>query len=466
MKKHKELRAISYMAGIFVIAAALLLTVFLLLTALGLIHPRQQRLTLHTPDIAKVYDAVALSGSTPQITYGQLHQGHRLEVLSLPQYTQVGDYENIPVYRILDETGADVTKQYDITPDYGTVSIQARSITVTSPDKTKVYDGTALVSEPVQLSGGTLASGHQLVAQGGNSLLYPGTVAIAGAYQIVSETGADVTNQYRINEQLGTLTVMPITLTLGTESAQKVYDGEALTEQTWTQLQGSLLAGHSIQMNISASLSQVGTAQNEGIATVWDENGADVTSLYHIQYRFGTLQVQPIQLHILTGSAQKVYDGAQLRCSQWQLLSGALEPGASIQARSDTAVSMVGTTDNIITFAVVDADGKDISFRYSFVCEYGTLSIQPRAITLRTGSAQKIYDGEPMSCDTFEIIQGQLCDNEQIQLVGASIVNVGYSENYPLSCTVYRLEADGTKTDVSSCYRISFDYGLLKITAN
>ena len=305
MKKHKELRAISYMAGIFVIAAALLLTVFLLLTALGLIHPRQQRLTLHTPDIAKVYDAVALSGSTPQITYGQLHQGHRLEVLSLPQYTQVGDYENIPVYRILDETGADVTKQYDITPDYGTVSIQARSITVTSPDKTKVYDGTALVSEPVQLSGGTLASGHQLVAQGGNSLLYPGTVAIAGAYQIVSETGADVTNQYRINEQLGTLTVMPITLTLGTESAQKVYDGEALTEQTWTQLQGSLLAGHSIQMNISASLSQVGTAQNEGIATVWDENGADVTSLYHIQYRFGTLQVQPIQLHILTGSAQR-----------------------------------------------------------------------------------------------------------------------------------------------------------------
>lgn len=466
MKQGKEVKVTSYVAGFFVIAAALLLTVFLILTMIGLIHPRQQRLTVYTPNISKTYDGTSLSGSQPTITYGQLHDGHTLEVLGLPQYSEVGEYENVPEIRILDETGADVTKQYDIDGDYGTITIQARNITVTCPDKIKVYDGQPVTADSVKISSGTLVLGHKLVPEEGNSILFPGTEPIDAAYRIVSETGADVTDQYAVNEQLGELTVLPIVLTLGTESAQKVYDGEELTEQTWTHIYGSLLEGHSIEMNVTASLSEIGSIPNEGTARVLDESGSDVSAVYNILYQFGTLEVQPIPLYISTGSAQKIYDGTELSCPEWELTKGDLEPGASIQVQDYTVVSKVGAVDNIITFAVLDADGRDITFRYSVVGDHGTLSVQPRAITVRTGSAQKAYDGTPLSCDTFEIIRGSLCENEQIEITGISITNVGYSENYVLDCTVYRVEDDGTITDVSACYRISFDFGLLRITVN
>ncbi|MBQ7344809.1 MAG: hypothetical protein IJW45_01945 [Oscillospiraceae bacterium] len=466
-KRHKrELHAASWVSGVFVIAVTLLLSILLVLTVIGAIHPRQQRLTIYTPDISKTYDATPLSGSAPEITYGQLHEGHRLEVLTLPRYSQVGRYENAPVFRILDETGADVTKQYDITSDHGTISILARHITVTSPDKSKTYDGVALTADPVRLIGGTLVPGHQLVPEPNDPILLPGTVPIQGAYRVVSEAGIDVTDQYAVHERFGELTVKPIPLTLGTGSAQKVYDSEDLTEKTWTHLQGSLLEGHSIHMDMTTSLTEVGTVQNEGTAKVLDESGEDVSALYDIQYRFGTLEVQPIPLYISTGSAQKIYDGTELSCTEWTLTKGDLEPGATIQPRDHTTALRVGTVDNIITFSVVDAGGTDVTFRYSFVCDNGTLSVQPRPITIRTGSAQKAYDGTPLRCDTFEIIRGQLCGDEQIELVGTSMTDVGYSENYVLDCTVYRIEADGRRTDVTACYRISFDLGLLRITAS
>lgn len=466
MKKSKELRVSTYIAGFFVIATSLLLTVFLILTMIGLVHPRQQKLVVHTPNISKSYDGVPLAGSEPAITFGQLHYGHRLEVTSIPQYSEVGEYENRPTVRIMDDTGADVTKQYSIDEDYGTLTIYPRGISVTCTGKVKVYDGQPLTADLIRLHGGDLVSGHELVVEEGTSILFPGTEPIDGAYRIVSETGVDVTDQYSVKEYLGDLTILPINLTLETESAHKIYDGEKLTAQKWNQVDGALLQGHSIAMDMTTSLSVVGSIPNEGTARVLDENGKDVTNIYNIQYRFGTLEVQGIPLYVRTESAGKIYDGTALSNPDWELTGGTLEPGATIQIQEKTNISTVGTVDNIINFKVLGADGKDITSRYSFECDYGTLTIQPRALTIRTGSAQKVYDGMPLSCDAFEIIRGSLCENEQIELVGTSITNVGYSENYVLDCTVYRVEADGTRTDVSACYRISFDYGLLRITMN
>ena len=129
-------------------------------------------------------------------------------------------------------------------------------------------------------------------------------------------------------------------------------------------------------------------------------------------------------------------------------------------------MALGGTVDNEVRLSVLDADGRDITARYRFICDYGTLDIQPRAITIRTGSAQKVYDGTPLQCQDFELIQGSLCEGEWIELLGASITEVGYSENFVLDCSVYKREADGVWSDLSACYRLTFEFGTLRITTD
>lgn len=465
-RSRKAINATSYIAGFFVIAAAMLLVIFLILSVIGLIHPRKEQITLYTEGMEKVYDGTTLQGSEPTITYGSLHDGHTLEIRNIPEYSQVGEYTNAPEFVILDETGADVTGQYDITCDFGSLIIEPRHLTLLSLDKTKVYDGELLTLDGVWISNGTLAPGHELVTDGGTTLVLPGEEKIEAVYRIISENGTDVTDQYAITEVFGYLQILPIEITVVTESAEKAYDGESLSASDWEMIGGRLLKGHTIDMDVTASLDDVGRIPNEGEARITDENGKDVTAIYHINYRFGTLAIDPIPLHITTMSAQKVYDGTPLACQEWELTKGTLEDGHSLKMQDHIVHDGVGSVDNAMRFLVTDENGRDITYRYSFIFSYGTLSIQPRAITIRTGSAEKIYDGQLLQCNTFEIVSGDILEDELIRIYCTSITDVGYSENYVLECSVYRVAEDGSLINVSAYYRITYEFGMLKITAD
>jgi len=461
----RAVKAASYVWGIFVIAAAMLLAVFLFMSAIGLIHPRKVRITLYTESISMAYDGSSLQGSMPVISQGSLHAGHKLEVRNIPQYSEVGTYVNAPEFLVLDGTGADVTGQYDIICDFGNLTVQARKITLFSEDKSKQYDGETLESDAVQLVGGTLVAGHKLVMEEGAVLRLPGTKVNGSDYRIVSENGTDVTDQYAVTEKLGKLEILPVPITVSTKSAKKIYDGKSLSAREWEHIGGRLLPGHTIDMTVTASLTDVGNMPNEGTARILDQNGNDVSAIYSIGYSFGTLEVKGIPLYISTKSAQKTYDGKPLSCEEWELTKGKPEEGAVIEAWGYSVHQGIGSIDNRINFRVIDKNGMDITYRYSVVCDYGTLNIQPRAITIRTGSDSKVYDGLPLTCNTFEIISGSLCEGEQISITCTSVVEVGYSENIVLLCVIYRKGTDGSVQDVSSCYRVTFDYGVLKVTA-
>lgn len=461
----REVKVAAYLSGAFVIGAALVLVIFLIMTGAQLLHPRQSQLILTTADLIHTYDGTQKTGTAPELSFGQLYDGHRLEVQRIPEYSQVGEYLNAPEYRIVDENGVDITDQYDIREKFGKFQIEPKKVTVSSPKKSKVYDGTPLNADPVTLTGGSLVQGHTLSVEGSNSLTLPGTEPIRPVYRILAEDGTDVTAQYAVTEDVGTLTVMPVDITITTDSKTKIYDGKSLSASGWEHISGKLLKGHSLQMQVTAVLKDVGTIDNEGVAQILDAEGKDVTALYSIHYQFGSLKIQPIALYVTTDSAQKVYDGKALAAGGWKLTRGNLEEGCTVKAKKYPTQTQVGTLENAIEFSVVNAKGEDVSHRYVFVGDYGTLTVQPRAITLRTDSAQKVYDGKALSCNTFQIVSGSLLDDDWVEIVGVSITEVGMSENYVLDCTVYRKDAQGNVTDVSACYRISFDFGVLKITA-
>lgn len=461
----KTVKAVSYVAGITAIAGAVLLVFFLVLSLVGLIHPRKTRIVLYTPEVNWVYDGTAVRGNAPMLRGGSLHPGHTIELTGVPEHTKVGTYPNEPIYAILDSTGADVTDQYDITQVFGDIAIKPRPIQLFTTSQSKEYDGEALTAEPAQLGIGSLVPGHTLVTSEGNSLLFPGKEEAVPFYQIITQDGIDVTDQYAVIETFGTLEIRPIALTVTTESAQKGYDGKPLSASGWEKTAGELLEGHTLNVELTASLTDVGTVANEGIAWVTDAEGQDVSALYRVEFLSGTLKIGGIPLYITTGSAQKEYDGSPLSDTKWEITKGSLEPGDALQVCFQTVCDSVGSADNVLQFSIVSADGTDVTYRYDLICDYGTLTLQPRTICIRTDSAQKIYDGKALSCDTYTITGGSLAAGEQISISCTSITEVGYSDNYVLSIKIYRQESDGTVKNVTDCYRIVYDFGTLKITA-
>jgi hypothetical protein len=461
----KTVTAASYTAGIGVIASAIVLTVLLVLSLLGLIHPRQTRITLQTNTITRPYDGTTVVGSTPNVRFGNLHPDHQVKVLNLPEHSAVGTYANAPEYVILDAAGADVTNQYDITENFGNIVIEPLHIVLYAPNQSKVYDGTPLESKDVMVWG-DLAPGETFRISGVNSLILPGQEPIAPTYAIVTADGVDVTDQYIIEDKLGTLTVHPIPLAVSTAYASAHYTGQSLSDPGWKQTSGQLLEGHRLAVTNTTVLQDVGSIPNEATATVLDQNGKDVSHLYDIRFTWGKLTILPISLTVTTAGMEKVYDGKDLTCPQWTVTEGTLPADHRVTVLSSASLNRVGTVDNTMSLRITDPDGRDVTYRYDIRFQYGTLTVQPRPLTIKTGSAQKVYDGTALQCNEYEILSGSLCPGDVIELLCIPLVEPGYSDNSVVSCNVFHIDPQGDFTDVTACYRITYEYGSLTILLN
>lgn len=457
--------SIVYVGALFAILSAAVAVVLLFMSSLGMIFPRKVRIVLGTENFEKIYDAQPICGGDVYLLEGELHPGHEIETLCEVSFTDAGEHENSPAYIICDETGEDVSDMYEIYHDFGIIKISGRPITVRSPSKTMPYTGEPLYSDTVKHSGGKLVEGHRFVAEGESSIIYPGEVKIGSHYRIENEDGADVTAQYNVTEDLGTLKIIKRLLYFKTEDASKYYDGTALKSGGWSQMGGTLLEGHTLNAFCSGVCNDVGTVKNTLDVWVCDKDGNDLSHLYEYTVREGTLTVLPCPLYIKTASKTKSYDGTPLSCEEWQIVDGALGAGDTLCAAASFSITNVGSHDNDIVFAVKDSAGNDVSYRYVITTVCGTLGITPKAVTIRTGSAQKVYDGSPLVCEEYEIIAGALSADERIELSFTSLVNIGYKENSIIDYSILRDNPDGTVTDVTGNYRMSYSFGILTVTA-
>ena len=118
---------------------------------------------------------------------------------------------------------------------------------------------------------------------------------------------------------------------------------------------------------------------------------------------------------------------------------------------------------NVPIVKVIDTQsGEDVSDQYFFQDNYyGMLTITVRHIDLTTNSAQKPYDGTPLTCHEYTVIEGSLADGEfaDIEFLGTQTA-VGYSENKHRNYKIRK--EDGT--DVTANYEIKISTGILTVT--
>ncbi len=450
----KLVKASVYVAGILAVASALLIIFFIVLAEIGCINPRKIKLVAVTESAIKQYDGEPLVGGV-ELTYGELVEGHRLEIINQSKLVKVGNTENIVEFLVVDSTGADVTDLYDIELITGDLTVKKREISIKSVSESKRYDGTPLQYDKYSVYGGSLAKGDKISVLSSTTLDEVGTVENVLEYSIISKNGEDVTDQYNIKEKWGDLTINKIPITIKTDSASKYYDGIPLECKQYSITSGSLISGHSLHLDEWTTLDAVGTANNIMSFNVYDKNDVDVTKWYNITILKGKLTLEGRVITIKTGDANKEYDGTPLSNPNWILKIGTLYPGDKLVAVEYTNFDGVGAVDNVIRMAVIDQNGSDVSKKYEFDYAYGTLSVTPRKITVMTGSASKIYDGTPISCNTYNITSGSLCKGHTLSIVGRTRAQVGVSSNDIISYSIKVKLPDGTQKDVSECYQIT-----------
>ena len=187
----------------------------------------------------------------------------------------------------------------------------------------------------------------------------------------------------KVTDGYVTVTARPITITAA--SAEKTYDGEALTDSGSEITEGTLVTGHSYSVTVSGSITDPGTEENvPSDAKILDGEEKDVTANYEVTYVKGTLTVKKVtsEIVITAASASKVYDGKPLTDSGYSYTEDILAEGDELTAVVEGSQTEAGTSDNVVTSYKVMRGSTDVTANYTFgESVKGTLTVTAQSIT-------------------------------------------------------------------------------------
>lgn len=182
------------------------------------------------------------------------------------------------------------TTNYEGAEDTAEFTVEKMAVTITAVAQEKVY-GTSISEGVSYVTDSGLATGDTLTAVDLSSNT-PGTITPSNA--VIKKGEVDVTDNYNITYNNGTLTLTPVAITIKAID-QTVASGSTLATGTdkVTVSVGSLVAGDSIT---AITLSPTGTITEDGDITpsgaaIENSSGVDVTVNYTISYDTGTITV-------------------------------------------------------------------------------------------------------------------------------------------------------------------------------
>ena len=274
----------------------------------------------------------------------------------------------------------------------------------------------------------------------------------------------------------GWLEIKPIDLTITAKDNTVPYDGNAHGENGYN-VTGTLATGETItSVTISGSKTEPGTYTDElepSSAVIKKDNDGTVvpSTNYNITYVKGTLTITADStekvLTIKGHQSEVTYDGDSHTVSGYDVTypTGTTAADFTITLKNNKTATATGT--NVKTDGgkyMMDLTAKDFdvkSSKYSNVkvnyTEDGWLKINPRAITLTSGSNTKNYDGTALTKNEVTVTSGNFVSGEGLDYkVTGSQTEVGTSKN----TYTYAAKAGTTLTN----YTITEEEGDLTVT--
>lgn len=437
---------------------------------------------------------VTITAKSANFTYdGQTHTLPEAEITGLVgndaiTVTVVGEIRYPTATPVVNEVkGYEFTagkaSNYSVTTANGELTMSwptAQKVVVTANTATKTYDGTPLTDGgyTVEFGGQTyhLAAGQPQELANGDVL----TVQIEGsvtdvepsptANKIVSVSimngTTDVHHIYNVQKENGELQVKPMPLTVTAGSDSKVYDGTALTKNSYTSTDPA--AGDTLaSVTVTGSQTNAGSSDNVASGAKLMRGDRDITANYAIEYLPGTLTVTPVTDKVtvtITGYTDTVtYNGAERSVTGYETaISNPLYTAENFTF-SGTA-SVTGTDAGTYMMGLTAAQFENISHNFTnveFTVTDGWLKIDPMALTITADSGSKVYDGTELTKNSYTSTDPAAGDTVASVTLTGSQTNVGSGDNVASDAKLMRGDRD-----VTANYAIEYVNGKLTVTKN
>lgn len=415
----------------------------------GTLTIAKRDVTLTTATDSKTYDGKALTnenvnvsgdgfvageGATYDVTGTQTAPGASVNYFGSADDATDG-------YTLNSGTSAD---NYNITLAEGTLTVTNRAddekfnITLVGNSSTdNTYDGTAKSATGVETDTFTI-DGVTYTVSGyvtsdpseANAGTYYNNVT--GDFKVTDADGTDVTSEFSIATEAGTLAIAKRDVTLTSASESRAYNGQALTNSTVTA--EGFVAGEGATYQVTGSQTNVGSSKN-AFSYTFDENTLE--SNYNITKTEGDLEVTALADEVVVTVAENsntvTYNGEEQKAEGYTVtnISNSLYTTGDFTFSGEAEVA--GTNAGTYEMQLAAGDFANVSSNFSnvrFVVEDGALTINKRAVTLTSANDSKTYDGSALTNNTVTVSgDGFVAGESATYDVTGTQTNAGTSDN-------------------------------------
>ena len=461
---------------------------------------------LHITTNSRVWNYDSTGHGDIGYTQSGLISGHTIQVINFTSIENVGTEENVldiiivasnPWYTddepwwdmyetwndaINMDIGEfrDVTHNYDITFDWGTLVVTPRKVHITTLDGHWTYDGDFHSQYGIEESGDGILDYQFYDVVDAPSIRDAGSVKNEFSIKIFEDSvdgkTQDVTSNYDITYSYGTLKVDKRRVSLSTGECTWIYDGEEhYYHEFYVTSELGIADRDTLEVSGWNSITDVGSVLNtfDSYKVIRTENGVseDITDRnYIIDWKFGTLQVDPRPIVCKPVDESKVYDDTPLTPVNAEIAPGISEydlvAGHYLKFELSGSLTDVGFGDSYLTdVRVFNSEDRDVTYNYHIEKIPGILEVLPRQITVYTGSASKSkYDGKPLTCNEYGVYPDKLYDLVEGHTITVKVIGsqtaIGESENI---CDESRTYIRSNGRNVTHNYDIRYEYGTLSV---
>lgn len=167
------------------------------------------------------------------------------------------------------------------------------------------------------------------------------------------------------------------------------------------------------------------------------------------------------ELIFTSDTREFIYDGSPHSAKSWKLSSGRLKNGHRASVNVYGSQTAVGASENSFSVDILDGNGKDVTDTYTVTLQAGEIKVNPRPLKITTASAEKFYDGYPLSDGGWSVSSGGLVNGDYLDVdVTGEQKGIGYSQNFASAAV-----RDRSGADVTGNYALEIEEGVLTINA-
>ena len=427
------------------------------------------------------YGEEPVFGKHWQISSSSLAKGHKVDIAALTYFTYDGrggaichiDPSSVV---IRDRQGNDVTAGYQLSYMQGTIKVKARAITVVVADEikngrpvniTKIYDGQSASTSKYKITKGKLYSGDEIFVTPHSVSADVGRHDNKVTVTVTNQAGQDRTAYYNIKVDVCKVVIEKRKISVKTPDVTLEYTGQRQYTDRYELTSGSLVPGQTVNFvhNDKTGITDVTRrAEENRVQLQILSSGRDVTKNYDISYTYGSVTVNPRKLHLRSRDSQGlVYNGKEQSYSDYTVVSGSIASGHSVKVKKAASLKTPGSIQNEVDYAIVTANGKDVTKNYDLTVSFGTLTVEKGApLRLSLKGLSKTYDAKPLDPDEYKaadlvsVVGGTLFSDDSIEIVSTQGTQTDAGTGtYTVKYRIVHKEGLGREVDATDWYASS-----------